>query len=176
MSVWDQCAYQSALSFENFPYQLMQTKNVKKLVPAVDFGHNVGGLFDQEQKIYVTLTEYSPRSTEQFSQTRKSGTRQGKRQEHGWEGQTWDIGPKSRILHFDVRPGAVVFHEKFCSTCSWPPSYDPFSGFTCSSQHEEFCSRWGASKAWARCPGNWCSARQTKNMTFPRTTVWEMFS
>ena len=176
MSVWDQCAYQSALSFENFPYQLMQTKNVKKLVPAVDFGHNVGGLFDQEQKIYVTLTEYSPRSTEQFSQTRNSGTRQGKRQEHGWEGQTWDIGPKSRILHFDVRPGAVVFHEKFCSTCSWPPSYDPFSGFTCSSQHEEFCSRWGASKAWAHCPGNWCSARQTKNMTFPRTTVWEMFS
>ena len=66
----------------------MLTKNVKKLVPAVDFGHNFGGLFDQELKIYVTLTEYSPRSTEQFSQTRKSGTRQGKRQEHGWEGQT----------------------------------------------------------------------------------------
>lgn len=98
MSVWNQCAYQSALSFENFPYQLMLTKNVKKLVPADDFGHNVGGLFDQEQKIYVTLTEYSPRSTEQFSQTRKSGTRQGNRQEHGWEGQTWDISPKSRIF------------------------------------------------------------------------------
>ena len=39
----------------------MLTKNVKQPVPAVDFANSVasvGGLFNQEQNIYVTPTEY----------------------------------------------------------------------------------------------------------------------
>ena len=68
----------------------MLTKNVKKLVPAVDFGHNVGGLFDQEQKnICHAHRVFTTKYRAIFTNTKIRYTT-------GKEARTWLGGPNMR--------------------------------------------------------------------------------
>ena len=63
----------------------MLTKNVKQPVPAVDFANSIAcvdGLFNQEQNMHVTPTEYL--STENFLQTRSKHTT--RRETKAWPG------------------------------------------------------------------------------------------
>ena len=76
-----------ALGFGNFPYQLLMTRNVKKPLPAVDFANSVScKCWWAVQPGAKSMSR--PHSTGKLSQTRKSSERQGKRQGHGWKGQT----------------------------------------------------------------------------------------
>lgn len=80
---WDR-ALRVALLVGN-SHQLMLTKNVKQPVPAVDFANSIAcvdGLFNQEQNMHVTPTEYL--STENFLQTRSKHTT--RRETKAWPG------------------------------------------------------------------------------------------
>ena len=82
-----------ALSFGNFPNQLMLTKNVKTPVPAVDFANSnasVSGLFKQKQNIYVTPTEYfTTKYREIFRNTKMKQTTEK-------EARAWLGGPNMK--------------------------------------------------------------------------------
>ena len=75
---------------DGFPFRLILNKNPKKSIPAVDFSasaQRVGNVFNKEQKIYATPTEFFKTISETFSKTQRLHTQQERRQKNGWPAQ-----------------------------------------------------------------------------------------
>ena len=75
---------------DGFPFQLTLNKNPERPIPAVDFSasaQRVGNVFNKEQNIYATPTEFFKTNFRNIFRTQRSYTQQERRQKNGWPAQ-----------------------------------------------------------------------------------------
>ena len=111
-------ALRVTLGLGNFPYQLLMSRNVKKPVPAVDFANSVasvGGLFNQEQNIYVTPTEYfTTKYREIFTNAKNQAYDRERGKGVAGRAKHEILAAAAEYLRYGGPPLVLVFQRTFC--------------------------------------------------------------